>query len=128
MQSVLNRRGALLMMALALAAGAAATRVHAQAPARVVAPDSSAEQNAKDSGEARLEISGKVMLDMILDFNRVDPAWHATLRPSTIPVTCPGDPGCGKDGETIFSVRQTSLTIKGFVPTSAGMLKTDLSM
>jgi len=93
-----------------------------------VAPDSSAEKDAKDSGAARLEISGKVMLDMILDFNRVDPAWHATLRPSTIPVSCPGDPGCGKDGETIFSIRQTSLTIKGFVPTGAGLLKTDLSM
>src|SRR5256885_16153322 len=55
-------------------------------------------------------------------------SWHATLRPSTIPVTCPGDPGCGKDGETVFSIRQTSLTIKGFVPTEIGMLKTDLSM
>ena len=113
---------------LLIAAALAATVAHAQAPARVVAPDSSAEKGAKESGEARLEISGKVMLDMILDFNRVDPAWHATLRPSTIPVTCPGDPGCGKDGETIFSIRQTSLSIKGFVPTSAGMLKTDLSM
>jgi len=107
---------------------AVASLAMAQAPARVIAPDSSAEKGAKDSGEARLEISGKVMLDMILDFNRVDPTWHATLRPSTIPVTCPGDPGCGKDGETIFSIRQTSLTIKGFVPTELGMLKTDLSM
>jgi len=113
-----------LFMVLAAAAGI----TMAQAPARVVAPDSSAEKGARDSGEARLEISGKVMLDMILDFNRVDPLWHSTLRPSTIPVTCPGDPGCGKDGETIFSVRQTSLTIKGFVPTELGMLKTDLSM
>ena len=114
----------MVLAAFAFAAG----RPDAQAPARVVAPDSSAEKGAKDSGEARLEISGKVMLDMILDFNRVDPQWHSTLRPSTIPSTCPGDPGCGKDGETIFSVRQTSLTIKGFVPTEIGMLKTDLSM
>lgn len=111
-----------------MALAAAASVAIAQAPARVVAPDSGAEKGAKESGEARIEISGKVMLDMILDFNRVDPTWHATLRPSTIPVTCPGDPGCGKDGETIFSIRQTSLTIKGFVPTAAGMLKTDLSM
>jgi hypothetical protein len=104
------------------------TAVCAQAPARVVAPDSAAAKGAADAGEARIEISGKAQLDMILDFNRVDPDWHATLRPSTIPVTCPGDPGCGKDGETVFSIRQTSLTIKGFVPTEAGLLKTDLSM
>ena len=123
MRHAVNRSGAVLLTAFILAAGA-----HAQAPARVVAPDSTAEKGAKESGEARVEISGKVMLDTILDFNRVDPAWHATLRPSTIPVTCPGDAGCGKDGETIFSIRQTSLTIKGFIPTSAGMLKTDLSM
>src|SRR3954467_4115308 len=117
----------LTMTALA-ALAAASSMALAQAPARVVAPDSSAEKGARDSGEARLEISGKVMLDMILDLKRVDPAWHSTLRPSTIPVTCPGDPGCGKDGETVFSIRQTSFTIKGFVPTEIGMLKTDLSM
>lgn len=117
-----------LKATLGLLLAFAASLAFAQAPARVVAPDSSAEKGARDSGEARLEISGKVMLDMILDFNRVDPLWHSTLRPSTIPVSCPGDPGCGKDGETIFSVRQTSLTIKGFVPTELGMLKTDLSM
>jgi hypothetical protein len=100
----------------------------ADAPASVYAPESAPEKGAKDSGQARLEVSGKVQLDMIYDFKRVDPQWNATLRPSTIPVNCPGDPGCGKDGETIASIRQTSLTFKGFVPTSEGMLKTDLSM
>jgi hypothetical protein len=102
----------------------------AQSPrfAPVVAPDSQSAKDAADADKARLEINGKVQLDMILDFNRVDPQWHATLRPSTIPVTCPGDPGCGKDGETIFSIRQTSLSFKGFIPTEAGMLKTDVSM
>jgi DcaP outer membrane protein len=94
----------------------------------VVAPDSEAAKGAKDPNSARLEINGKVQLDMIYDAKRVDPQWQATLRPSTIPVTCPGDPGCGKDGETIASIRQTSITFKGFIPTELGMLKTDLSM
>ena len=94
----------------------------------VVAPDSAAAKGAADASGARLEVSGKVMLDMIYDVNRVDPQWHATLRPSTIPVTCPGDPGCGKDGETIFSIRQSSIAFKGFVPTEIGLLKTDLAM
>jgi hypothetical protein len=114
-----------ILLAFFLASGVAQAQ---QAPARVFAPDSAPEQGAKDADKARLEINGKVQLDGIYDFNRVDPQWHATLRPSTIPVNCPGDPGCGKDGETIASIRQTSIAFKGFVPTSAGMLTTDVAM
>jgi len=72
----------------------------------------------------RLEISGQIMLDAIYDFKRVDPDWNATLRPSTIPVNCPGDAGCGKDGETIMSIRQSKIAFKGFVPTPKGELTT----
>jgi hypothetical protein len=114
----------LVLAALALAAGAA----HAQSGAPVIAPDSAAAQGTKDAGKARLEISGKVQLDMIYDFNRVDPTWNMTLRPSKIPVNCPGDAGCGKDGESILSVRQTSIAFKGFVPTELGELKTEISL
>jgi len=110
--------------ALVLAAGAAL----AQAPARVIAPDSSAESGAKDADKARLEISGKVQLDMIYDFKRVDPTWNTTLRPSKIPVNCPGDAGCGKDGETVMSVRQSAIAFKGFIPTTAGEIKTEVSL
>jgi hypothetical protein len=66
----------------------------------------------------------------IYDFNRMNPDWNATLRPSQIPVNCPGgpgnDPGCGAEGETIFSVRQSAIDFKGYIPTSLGELKTDL--
>ncbi len=107
-----------------------ATHAEKEAPgvkgARVIAPQSAPEEGAW-GGEARLEISGKVQLDFIYDFDRVDPDWNATLRPSTIPVNCPGDPGCGEDGETVFSVRQTSLGFKAFVPTTAGELKAEVS-
>lgn len=94
------------------------------AGAPVVAPGSAADEGAPNADKARLEIFGKVMLDAIYDFKRVDPAWNATLRPSKIPVNCPGDAGCGKDGETIFSVRQSSLGFKGFIPTKLGELTT----
>lgn len=123
MRMMLKRKA--LFFAAAVAIGSA---VQAQSAAPVLAPDSAAAKGAANADKARLEISGKVQLDFITDFNRVDPAWNSTLRPSTIPVTCPGDPGCGKDGETIFSVRQTSVAFKGFVPTEAGELKTDLSL
>ena len=108
-------------------AAAPAAPAAAEAPAPVVAPEAKAEPGAKEPDKARLEISGKVQLDAIYDFKRVDPEWNATLRPSKIPVNCPGDPGCGKDGESIFSLKQTSIAFKGFVPTSAGELKTELS-
>ena len=73
---------------------------------------------------AYLDVYGFLQLDGIYDFNRVDPAWNATLRPSKIPVSCPGDAGCGNDGETILSVRQSRLGFNGFIPTSAGDIKT----
>jgi hypothetical protein len=101
-------------------------------PAPVIAPATAGDAKAPKDDAARMEVSGKIQLDMIYDFKKVDPQWNSTLRPSTIPINCPGtlgpDPGCGKDGETIFSVRQTAIAFKGFVPTQAGQLKTDLSL
>ena len=107
-------------------APAAAPAAAAQAPATgpVVAPNQVPDKDLADQGGARLEVYGFAQADFIYDFNRVDPSWNATLRPSKIPVNCPGDPGCGKDGETIFSVRQTRLGFKGYLPTSMGELKT----
>jgi hypothetical protein len=35
------------------------------------------------------------------------------------------DPGCGKDGETAFSVRQTSLSFKSIIPTAVGETRTE---
>jgi hypothetical protein len=84
-------------------------------------------QAAED--KARVDIYGFVQLDAIYDFNRMDPNWAATLRPSKIPVNCTGptyDPGCGEPGETTFSVRQTRIGFNGFVPTELGELKTKL--
>ncbi len=94
----------------------------------VFAPETAAERGAAGPGTARIELSGKIHLDFIQDFGRLDPSFNATLRPSRIPVRCPGDPGCGPDGESIFSIRQTALAFRAFVPTRAGELKTELSL
>jgi hypothetical protein len=102
----------------------AAPAASSPAGAPVVAPDSVAEEGAPNADKARVEVSGMVQLDAIYDFNRVDPDWNATLRPSKIPVVCPGDPGCGKDGESIMSIRQTKLGFKGYLPTRLGLLST----
>ena len=76
-----------------------------------------------DTGDKpRIDIYGFVQADFIYDFNRVDPAYTAGLRPSKIPV---GDSNqVGKDGETIFSVRQTRFGVNGFIPTDMGEAKT----
>jgi hypothetical protein len=72
----------------------------------------------------RIEVYGFAHTDAIYDFDRVDPDWNATLRPSKIPVDCPDDAGCGNDGETVVSVRQSRLGFRGFFPTDLGELKT----
>ena len=57
-----------------------------------------------------LEIYGFAQADYIQDFNRVDPDWDATLRPSKIPVT---QGTFGDNGQSIISVRQSRLGVKG---------------
>jgi hypothetical protein len=106
------------------AAPAPAAEPAVTAGAPVVAPNATAEEGAPEKDKARVEIFGQVMLDAIYDFKRVDPDWNATLRPSKIPVNCPGDAGCGNNGETILSIRQSSLGFRGYIPTSLGELTT----
>jgi hypothetical protein len=81
-------------------------------------------QQARAEDKPRLEIYGFVQVDAIYDFDRSDPSWTAALRPSKIPVSCPTDPGCGRDGETTLSVRQSRLGFNGFIPTEMGEVKT----
>lgn len=72
----------------------------------------------------KLDIYGFIHTDAIYDVNRMDPDWKATLRPSKIPIDCPGDAGCGNDGETVLSARQSRLGFKGLIPTDVGDIKT----
>lgn len=61
-------------------------------------------------GNHRLEVYGFTQMDAIQDFDRVNPDWDATLRPSRIPTT---EGEFGSDGQTIFSVRQSRAGIRG---------------
>ncbi|MFO7763207.1 MAG: DcaP family trimeric outer membrane transporter [Wenzhouxiangellaceae bacterium] len=78
------------------------------------------------SQEIDLDFYGYIMLDTIYDFDRVDPDWNDVLRPSKIPVNCPGDAGCGTDGETIFGIRQTRFGVRAAIPTDIGEINTKL--
>src|SRR4051794_30731807 len=66
---------------------------------------------------ASLELYGFAQADYIQYFNRVNPAWDATLRPSRIPTT---DGTFGSDGQSIISARQSRLGVKGALPTAGG--------
>lgn len=90
----------------------------------VVAPDLDTNSESPVANKARLELYGSVELDAIEDFNSVDPNWNATLRPSKIPVNCPGDAGCGKAGANIASMRGSVFGVRGYLPTGMGMLRT----
>ncbi len=63
------------------------------------------------------EVYGFAQVDYIQDFNRVNPAWDATLRPSRIPTT---EGTYGSDGQSILSARQSKLGVQSTLPTSAG--------
>jgi hypothetical protein len=64
---------------------------------------------ARKPGDHNLELYGFIQLDAIQDFDRVNPDWDATLRPSRIPTT---KGQFGSDGQSIFSVRQSRLGAK----------------
>jgi hypothetical protein len=67
-------------------------------------------QGGTNADVHHLEIYGFAQFDAIQDFDRVHPDWAATLRPSRIP-TVEGQ--YGSDGQSIFSVRQSRLGIRG---------------
>ena len=64
---------------------------------------------AKPPKDHNLELYGFIQLDAIQDFDRVNPDWDATLRPSRIPTV---DGEFGSNGQSIFSVRQSRLGAK----------------
>jgi hypothetical protein len=77
--------------------------------AETPAPSSKAEPPEQPGvSKPGFEIYGAAMLDYVQDFNRVDPNWDATLRPSRIPTT-PGE--FGGDGQSVLSVRQTKFGV-----------------
>ena len=109
--------------ARAVAAEAKAVAVEAKAAVPPAAPVPAAAEPAKDWS---IDIYGFTQLDVIYDVDQSHPDWKDTLRVSKIPVNCPGDPGCGKDGETVFGVRQSRIGFKAKSPTPIGELNTKL--
>jgi hypothetical protein len=70
---------------------------------------------AQDANAPHVEVYGFVQADYIQDFNRVDPAWMDTLRPSKIPTA---DDVFGADGQASLSAKQSRLGVMMNFPTS----------
>lgn len=76
---------------------------------------STAAARAEDAKQ--FNVYGFAHFDYIQDFNRVDPAWAATLRASKIPTT---SGTYGSDGQAILSTRQSRLGASANLPTDKG--------
>jgi hypothetical protein len=125
----IDRLGSILLIALlALSVFVGAAAAQDEATKAEEAPTATADPAPPKSGPT-LSVYGFAQLDAIYDFQRSNPDWDATLRPSTIPVTCDGtadsDDGCGRNtGNMTFSVRQSRFGVKGHVPTEYGDFNT----
>jgi len=101
------------MRSVALAAAAAILALGA-----VSAP---AQTDADKPAGPRGEIYGFAQADFGYDFNQVNPDWFDVLRTTKLPSF---ENEFGHDGHFYASVRQTRFGVKGWMPTSAGELKT----
>ncbi|MFV8819987.1 DcaP family trimeric outer membrane transporter [Haliea sp. E17] len=79
-----------------------------------------ASEDREETSGNRVDLYGHIQLDAIYDFDRVDPTWESTLRPSTIPTTS-GE--YGDDGLTVLSVKQTQFGFKGATATPMGQME-----
>ena len=68
-----------------------------------------------------MDIYGFAMLDMGFQSGQNDPNWFDVLRPTKLPSF---ENEFGEDGRFFAGVRQSRLGVKGFIPTSAGEIKT----
>lgn len=66
-------------------------------------------------------ISGQIMTDIGYNFNQVNPLYFDVMRPTQLPAY---KNEFGSDGNTYFSVRQSSLGFKSFTDTKYGELRT----
>ena len=71
--------------------------------------------------DARLDIYGFAMLDTGYEANAANPDWFDVARATKLP-SFEGE--FGKNGNWFAGVRQSRLGFKGFLPTSAGLVKT----
>lgn len=96
-------------------------RLGRTATAAVITVACAAAQAQGTTDDTSFEIYGFAQADYIQDFNRVNPAWDDTLRPSRIPTT---EGLYGGDGQAIISVRQSRFGVRANLPAGGQALRT----
>jgi hypothetical protein len=81
--------------------------------ASALAPACSEAQSSTSS----FEVYGFAQVDYVQDFQRVNPAWDDTLRPSRIPTT---DGLYGDDGQAVLGIRQSRLGVQATLANVSG--------
>ncbi len=76
--------------------------------------------SAQERKVPEIRFSGQVMADAGYNFNQVNPLFFDVMRPTQLPSF---KNEYGTDGNVFFGVRQTSLGMWGYFPTSKGDLK-----
>ena len=87
----------------------------------IAALSSYAQNTPPPDPKPRLNIYGFAMMDTGIDFGQSHPDWFDVLRPTKLPSF---KDEFGNDGRWFAGVRQTRFGAKGFIPTSAGEIKT----
>ena len=75
---------------------------------------------AQETAKPSFEIYGQIMTDVGYNFNQVNPLYYDVMRPTQLPAY---KNEYGTDGNTYFSVRQSSLGFKSYTDTKFGELK-----
>jgi hypothetical protein len=78
-------------------------------------------QNADTSKFKVFEIYGFAMTDAGYNFSQINPDWYDVMRPTKLPAYANE---FGTDGNVYFSVRQSRLGFKSWIPTKIGTIKT----
>jgi hypothetical protein len=84
-----------------------------------------ATSTAPETPGPRLQVYGFAMLDLIYDFNQVDPNWFDMLRPSKLPAFADQ---FGEDGNFWASVRPSRLGVRSWLPTGLGEIRTQFEI
>jgi hypothetical protein len=73
-------------------------------------------EGQNNNKKAELKLFALIHTDLIYDMRQMDPDWIGGFRPSKIPIYNT-DPGWGSNGNTYFSLRQSTFKFDGKIPT-----------
>jgi len=115
------RTGVAVVTALLVSGEVSSLRAQTPQTTTSTTSTTTAQTTTADDSKTRMDIYGFTMLDAIFDFEKNNPDWFDTVRPTKLPSFADE---FGKDRHFYESVRQTRFGVKTYTPTKYGELKT----